>query len=433
MNNNKTNRIRYISFALILIILALLSSCSLFFGGDEPEPEPEDLTANEYVYEAFKEWYFWYDQLPEIDPNEYDGINDVVKAIRVDVDRWSYAASYTETMDFFERGEFKGFGGGFKIDADGKIKITHVYSNSPFGKFGVKRGWIVESVNGFTVDELSEVNKALNSTEMVDFVFTDFNQQQHSLSIAKESFAMNTVLHYSIIEHEPHTIAYIVFDSFVDASEEELQDAFKHFEENNVSDLIVDLRYNGGGVLDIALMLTGMIGGEKIAGKLITTTTHSDKKKEHDSSSISEYDGVALDIDKVYFITTRGTASASEMVINSLYPYMDVVLVGSDTHGKPAGMYILSVKEIDLAIMPVSFINTNSLGFGEYFSGLPVDIAEADDFSHDWGHPDEAMLKAAVNDITGQLPLAVSSIKSAKINKQKEFDYTGINQFINAY
>ena len=428
MKRTTIQRIKLIATAIVLLaIMLFLISCSSF------DDNKEEITANEYIYEAFEEWYLWYDELPVVDPNDYDSFASLIDTLTVDVDRWSFAGSYAEIMKLFESGEFKGFGAGFKIDYDKKIKITHVYNASPFGLLGIERGWVAESINGFTVNELDSVNKALSSMAPVDFVFTDYDNQQHQFTLQKEEFKMNTVMHSQVIEKEGKRIGYLVFDSFVDASAAELKPVIDTFKNQNITDLIVDLRYNGGGVNTIADMLVAMIGGDKVAGQVISTMVHNDKKSDRDKPTVSEYKGAVLDLETVYFITTSGTASASELVINSLTPFMEVKLVGSNTHGKPVGMYILSVKEIDLAILPISFKSINNLGYGDYFIGFPATIAEADDLSHNWGHPDESMLKAAVNDILYPAVAIASTYKSILIDQQIPFEYPGINQIVNAW
>jgi carboxyl-terminal processing protease len=428
MNPKITNRFKAIALAILFLALALLfAGCSLF---DKPEKE---ITANEYIYAAFEEWYLWYDQLPNVDPNDYETQDELIDAIKVEQDRWSFAASYSDIKKLFEKAEYTGFGGGFILDADMQIKITHVYRDSPFGQLGVERGWIVNSVNGYDAGNLTAVNEALNSSGDVAFVFTDHQGVQHNATVKKIAISMNTVLHSSILEKEGHRVGYLVFDNFAEVSKVELTNAFESFIEDNITDLIVDFRYNGGGLVDVAYQLVGMIGGDKVAGQTISTTKHNDKKADNDVSEVSDYSGPKLSIDKVYFLTARGTASASELVINCLEPFMEVKLVGNNTHGKPVGMYILSVEDLDLAILPISFKNINAEGYGDYYNGLPADIFAMDDLSHNWGHPEEMMLKAALDDLVQPAATAAHPLKSAEIDQQKLFDYKGINQLINAY
>jgi len=420
------NPIKLLKLIIVIVSIVVFNSCF-------PSPDPEELkTENEYIYSAFQEWYLWYDQIPVLDPNSYKTQEELLKAIKVDVDRWSFTASYAEIKKLLEGGIYTGFGGGFTLDSDNQIKITHVYTNSPFGKFGVERGWIVETVNGYGVTDLENVNNALASSNDVEFVFIDFTGTHHTTVVKKEPITMNTVLYSTIYREGLHKIGYVVFESFLNTSVDELKKVFQIFQQEGITDLIVDVRYNGGGVVDVGHQLTGMIGGNNVKNKVISKVIHNDKHSTKNTTTVSNYEGPSVNIDKVYFLTSSSTASASELVINSLKPYMDVKLVGSTTHGKPVGMYVLSIEKLDLAIVPISFKNTNCDDFGDYFQGFPVQIEEADDLSHNWGDKEEAMLKAAINDIIEPV-LASTSLKSKMINKQKNFEYSGLNQYINAW
>ncbi len=443
MNKRLLKIMKALALVLILLSLVLLfSTCSLIFSSNEPEPETKkenktetetELTANEQVYEKFKEWYLWYNELPEIDPESYETIHDVVNALRTKIDRWSFAGSYSEIMDLYQRGDFKGFGAGFILDSDNKIKITHVYKHSPMGKLGVERGWIVESVNGISVPEIDKINSALASTDTVQFLMIDLEGNDHHFQMKKEQFSLNTVLHYSVHKIETYRIGYIVFNSFVSTSIKELETAFNHFVSKGINQLIVDLRYNGGGMVNVANTLCGMIGGEKINGQNIAYTTHNDKKTNLDKSTVLKYEGVSLNIDEVTFIVSGGTASASELVINNLTPFMNVNLIGNTSYGKPVGMYILSVPEIDLAVVPVSFKNVNSLGYGDYYSGFEPHVQAPDDLSKNWGNTEELMLKKAINYIRDPASLAAHSAEKSQSTTQKLFEYQNLNQIINAY
>lgn len=419
--------LKTVAIALIFLGIALLmNSCSLF---NTPE---KNKTANDYIYSAFQEWYLWYDQIPKIDPNDYETQKDLINAIKVPQDRWSFSGSYTQIMKLLQGGEYTGFGAGFMLDSDDQLKISMVYKNSPLGRLGVQRGWIVNSINGYGADNLTEVNNALGFNGDVEFVLTDSEGIQHTETIQRETIVKNTVLYTSVIEKENHKIGYLVFDQFLEVSDSELRTVFEDFQGQNLTDIIVDLRYNGGGLNTIANEFIGMLGGDKVAGQEITKMVFNDKKTKYNTTEVSHYDGPKINLDKIYFITTSGTASSSELVINCLTPFMDVKLVGSETHGKPVGFYIIPFVDLDLAIAPVCFKNVNKDSYGDFYNGLPVHISEVDDLSHNWGDSDEKMLKAAIDDILGITAIS-STFKSAQIKNQKMLEYQGIYQLINAY
>lgn len=419
---------KVISLLLIFNLLLIFSSCEWF-----KEPEKEK-TANEYIYKIFKEWYLWYDQIPELDPNSYDNYDDLVAAMKTSVDRWSLAGSLTKIKELLEKGEYKGFGAGFLIDFDKQIKISHCFTGSPLGLQGVQRGWIVKSVNGYTVDNVDGINEALNSDGVVQFVFADLEGKTITINTSRTTFQMNTVMYSNVYVYDEKKTGYLVFHSFVEASLDELKPVFESFSAQGVSDLIVDLRYNGGGMNSVAEALVGMIGGNKVKGKAIDGLVHNDKKTSMNKVSVSNYNGAAVNIDRVYFITSHNTASASEMVINCLKPYLDVKLVGAKTTGKPVGMYIKEIEELDLAVLPISFKNVNALGEGDYFEGFSPNLPQYDDITRNWGDPDELMLQTALNDIRG---LSIAGTKSANISKSTEIkplgEFKGINRIINSY
>ena len=420
-----------LSFGLVAIFFVLtMSGCSWFSDDDEPKEK----TANDYIYEKFKDWYLWNDQIPDINPNGIKTQEALIDSIKVAADRWSFSGSLKEVTNLFQNAEYKGFGAGFWVDSDRVIKISHVYTDSPLGKAGVRRGWRVQTINGFTTENIDSINAALNSDNFINFVFVDLDNVSHSFSLQREAFAMNTVLYSNVYNVSDRKIGYVVFDGFYNTSIAELKAVVANFKAENITDLIVDLRYNGGGLNDVAYKLFAMIGGEKVKNKVIAEMVHNEKHSSKNQVYTSNYDNEVLNLSSVCFITTENTASASELLINSLEPYMDVRLVGSQTHGKPVGMYIFSVEALDLAILPISFKNTNSLGYGDYYNGLPVDVAEVDDLSHDWGDSDELMLKSAISAIENPLlSFQQPELKSGKVTLSEPFEYKGLYKLIHAY
>ena len=424
--NNIFSKNRIVFPALVLPVIIFLVSCNSLFPGTETK------TANDYIYDCFEDWYLWYDQIPDIDPDGIDSQEALIDSIKSPLDRWSFSTSLTKLQALLKGGQYTGFGAGFILDTDNQIKITQVYKNSPLGRPGVERGWIVVSINGYTSDDLENVNNELSNSETITFEFYDLNKNPKTITATREEISMNTVLYSNVYDYGQTKIGYFVFDSFVETSADELDSIFTDFKNKGVNELIVDLRYNGGGLNDIAYQLIGMIGGNKVKNQIIANLKNNDKHTEKNSSVKSDYDGVSLSINRVYFITTSQTASASELVINCLSPFVEVNLVGSQTHGKPVGMYIFQIKKLDLAILPICFKTTNELGYGDYFNGLPVSINANDDFSHNWGDTNETMLNTALNAIVPAVsiqPLAKSSLARLP----KPFNYKGINRIINAY
>lgn len=428
MKYKTIHRIKIVATAIVLLAIALF-----FFSSCKKSTTEPEYTAKEFVYEAFKEWYLWYDEIPNLDANDYNDYQSLIEAISIDDDKWSFAMSNEALKRYYESGEQTSFGAGLIIDFDGQIKITHVYNNSPFGQNGIERGWIVDSVNGYTVDELDKVNEALSSNEPIDFVFTDHIQQTHSHTMQKEAYNINAIFHSQVFDLGTNKVAYLVYNNFTESSISELESVFNDFKNQEITDLIVDLRYNGGGLDNVAQQLMGLIGGNKIAGQVVERVIYNDKHSDNNKTVTLDYEGVSVDIDKVCFLTTHGTASASEICINSLKPFVDVKVIGSRSTGKFFGMHHFVYEKYDLVVLPLSLRIANSNNETYNFVGIPVDIDEYDDLKYNWGNPEEAMLKAALNEISNPVLAISNNIKSEKIEKQQLFKYTGINQLINAY
>jgi carboxyl-terminal processing protease len=398
----------------------------------EPTPVDSTLTINQHIYNTFKEWYLWDDQLPELDPDTFQTADALVDALKYKTyDRWSYTASYSELQKLFSNSQYTGYGGSLMYDADGVLKMARVYTDSPFGRAKVQRGWKVKSVNGFEGSNYAAINESLSSSNSATFEMFDLEGKQHTLQLTKTEVKINTVLHSEIIEWGNKKIGYLVFDSFYQNSIEELKTEFTRFSQQKVTELIIDLRYNGGGLVNTAYYLTGLLGGNRVSGKTITHMVHNNQKKSENKSFTLSSIGPSANTAKVYFITTRQTASASEMTINALIPFMPVTLVGSATTGKPVGMYIIEVKKYDLAIVPISFINLNAQNKADYYNGLQADIMASDDLDHNWGNRDENMLRTALDHIQGLV--SIDQQKEKSLQEPLTPKYKGIYSIVNAY
>ncbi|HPV57934.1 MAG TPA: S41 family peptidase, partial [Tenuifilaceae bacterium] len=167
-------------------------------------------------------------------------------------------------------------------------------------------------------------------------------------------------------------------------------------------------------------------------GNIYTKSYHNDKLSRENSYITFNTENNSLQLNKVTFITTQGSASASELLINGLKPFLDVTLVGEKTHGKPVGMYTFTFNDpsIDWAFVPICFTMRNANNEGDYYDGIPVNINAADDITLPFGDVNEASLNAALLNIGVTLP------KSSKSLVVKDFKPTvgkGLNAEIGAW
>lgn len=383
---------------LRLILLLIISGLALV----SCEKDEQKINVNKEVYNLMKDWYYWYDQLPTVDPNSYPDPVELVKAIRVNPpDRWSYVTTRQELDAYYKQAAYVGFGFGSAFTADNRLIITFVFKTSPLYAAGIGRGWQIVTIDGQipTPDNYSSLIGPSEVGISKTFMFkspTDVYVQQ---TFTKAQIEMNTVLLDTIYEVNSKKVGYFVLKGFVEKTETELQAVFQKFKAAGVNELICDLRYNGGGLVRTSRLLGSLIysvpdSTSFVFGKYVHNNKHS-----NDNSLINFKNEInALSLQRAVFITTSSTASASELVINALKPYMTVALVGSKTHGKPVGMYTWEFKDpsIDWIIVPVCFTIRNANNQGDYYDGMPVDVAANDDVFTPFGVTTESSLNAAL-------------------------------------
>ncbi|MGH2647465.1 MAG: S41 family peptidase, partial [Ginsengibacter sp.] len=197
------------------------------------------------------------------------------------------------------------------------------------------------------------------------------------------------------------TIGYMVYNSFLGDTTSvfnQFATVMNYFSSKSVTDLVIDLRYNGGGYVSVQQKLADYLAPSSANGSVMMKETYNDKHQNFNTTLYFNKIG-PLHPNHILFIVTQSTASASELLINNLKPYMDVKVIGpSNTDGKPVGFFPIPVG--DWYVFPISFRSTNSNGVGNYFNGLSVDKLVADGLDKNWGDPAEASLAEAIKYIT---------------------------------
>jgi C-terminal processing protease CtpA/Prc len=197
---------------------------------------------------------------------------------------------------------------------------------------------------------------------------------------------------------------HLVFESFVEVSEGELETAFSYFKTKGAKELILDLRYNSGGALYIAQELASYIAGNGYTTTNFSTLVFNDKYKSANRSYKFITTNYPLALSRIIVITTRSTASASEVVMNCLRPFTTIVSIGDTTNGKPVGMLTFYCGE-KYVFAPITFKVINSQNQGDYYDGFAPQIIATDDITHDFDDNNEKCLKEAIHYLeTGTLP-----------------------------
>ena len=418
---------------IILVLSVFVASCQK----DEIPPvdiPTDDEEARDALWDVMTEWYYWYKELPQVNLSEYSNPAELMNALRYKpLDRWSYIIDY-EYFNSIQEGSFVGHGIRMGLDPGGKVRIVMIYKNSPLYEKGVRRGWIVKQVNGTDLAPIFlEGDGAAYSTLMGPsqagitntFLFGIPDGRDSTITSTKIALQVNSVTYYDTLQLKSGLTGYLVFDEFIEPSSEELDEAFTFFRENNVKDLILDLRYNSGGLLDAAVDLASYIAGPSLANSPFIRMEHNDKKNIYNSTKYFKSLPNSLSLTKLLVITTRETASASEEVINGLIPHIQVTTIGDTTNGKPTGMYAFTYSTL-YYFLPITFKLTNSDSQGDFFDGFAPAKYVTDDITHDWKDRNESCIKEAIRYLeTGNFSAKSSYIAQPSVPFMEKPDWMG--------
>jgi carboxyl-terminal processing protease len=315
--------------------------------------------------------------------------------------------------------------------------VLQVFPDSPASELGMARGDRIVEINGRNVADLiasGEIGNAFGAAELgvtVDLLYRSRAGAERRGTLTKRVVTIPTVSLTRTFQVNGRTVGYLFFRNFVEPSYQALDEAFAALREAGASELVVDLRYNGGGLVDVAVHLSSLVGGAPTNGRVFAEFRHNDKHTAMNETLRFESPAQALGLSRLFVITTRASASASELVINSLRPHLPVIVVGDTTYGKPVGQY--GFNFCDKVLAPVSFSLVNSDGVGDYFTGIRPDCAAADDVEHDLGAGDEASLAEAFQFIrTGTCTPPRETTDSLRV-RQTPLRATGWQSIINAY
>jgi len=320
-------------------------------------------------------------------------------------DTFSSIRDAARVAQLFDEGTSFGMGYRIRRDANNLPRIARVYADSPMGRANVKRSDIVVSVNDIPWDDIdsslyNDLVGTVDNPLTTTWVFRDSaTNETRQIELTQSLYTLNTVVHSQTITHPEYNgeIGYLVFESFLGPSEAELDRALDNFLQNDVTDLILDMRYNGGGLTRIARKLMSQIAGPETNGEQLIEYQHNDKYQALNFERNFEPQSINLNLKRLVVITTNSTASSSEIVINSLRPYINVFTVGSETKGKP---YISTARNFcgkSISAMSAQGVNASGVSV---FGGIAADCAATDDLTREFGVIDgniEGMARTAAN------------------------------------
>lgn len=388
------------------------------------------------VYLYSKEVYLWEELIPSYDqfnPRQYAGTtlleagSAVMNGIRKlqPLDRFSFVTS-KESSAGLQSGENVSLGFFIKAAAADRVDpidsvhwyVSYVYDKSTSGLAGVKRGWYINKIDGTPINYDQAGLKVLNevffgATKSASFEFVKPDGSTATSNLNKTSFVSNSVLHQSVIPVAAKKVGYLVFNQFFgEPSRVELTNAFNSFKAAGISDLVVDLRYNPGGSTQTQNALADLIAPASASNQVMYKYIFNKnlqngnfpllkRKSGFANTSFSETNNTqkftttgGLGLTRVFIIVGKSSASASELLINNLKPYMDVKLIGDSTYGKPVGFFPIDV--FNVSIYPISFKTVNSVGNADFYNGFGPDKKSPDGVMFDWGNTAEPSLASAL-------------------------------------
>lgn len=428
-----------------LILLAMLSACEWSSEDNDRGYTCSDRDQKRFVRDAAQYWYLWNDLLPnKVKVSGYDTPVELLADLTSvqPLDEFSYLTSAVADSAFFGAGQYVGFGFSREFLASDDVRLTRVFSGSPAEAAGFARGQRIVALDGRPIAEI-EAAEGLDvalEEQAIDFTMREVDGvTEFTVSVTQAVVTIDPVPQARLIQTPAGPpIGYLELAAFVGTAGEPLQTAFADFQAGGVTDLIIDLRYNSGGLVSTANLLGDLLGGA-VAENLTFTRTlfNADRSAEWDSEELFDLLVNSINLSRLVVITTARTASASENIINAMGPHVDVTVVGATTRGKPVGQVGLEFCGAVLRLTAFRIVNADDVG--DYFGGLPADCAAADDLTVPVGDAADPNLLAALGYLsTGAcptvpaMPLRANALDDSRV-RAEEFRGPAWREFAGAY
>lgn len=392
----------------------------------------------DWALSVLQEWYLFPDLLDaSVTKANYNNLQSYIDALVANAraegkDRgFTYITSIQEENDLINSGSNAGFGIRLIYDIDNnRVFVAEAFENAPAFPQGFDRGTEILQIDGQSVSTLMStggpqaVSDALGPSDpgvTRSFVIRDVSGVEKSVSVTKAEFSLDPVSdRYGVKildDGAGGRVGYVNLRTFIiqDAGPQ-LREAFDRFRDQGITNVILDLRYNGGGLVSVAELL-GDLMADGLEGQVFSQTKLRSSKSAEESTALFQDQPEQIRAMKLAVIARGGTASASELVTNSMIPYLgdNIALVGTDTFGKPVGQFAFDRSACDDRLRAVTFKTVNADGQGEYFNGLasvmPNTCRANDGIFNQLGDPQEASVSVALDFIAGRTctPIGVAA------------------------
>ncbi len=462
-----------------LFSIGLITSCKK--NSAEPDGTPSitptttatrDELTKDSIFLYTKELYYWNASLPTYEafkPRTYTTNESELYALtQYSIDpstgkAYEYLSGYNEPkysfIDYLStsgkvsvvnlkadvNGTANDYGFSVMYNTTNDLRVKYVYPNSPASTQGLTRGCRITSINGRTAltyssSMVSFLNDAIFGTKAsVSLTFIDLTGATKSVVVTSSTYNVNPILFTNVYTVGTKKVGYLVFNSFTNNVSAALRSVFANFTTQGITELIVDLRYNGGGYVSTATDIINLAAPVAQNGNTMYTSYYNSYLQNITSAqrkasvlshqplldaggniqnfttgtngkyatyadlnfSATAADNIekfaklgSLNLSRIYFIVSGSTASASELTINSLKPVIDIKMIGETTYGKPVGFFPIRIDKLDLYVP--EFETKNQLGVGGYYAGLTVDKQANEDLTKAWGDETETLLGYAL-------------------------------------
>jgi C-terminal processing protease CtpA/Prc len=410
-----------------------------------PAPTPAPTTSacslsarQDFAKAIIDEWYLF----PSLVDNSVNKANYTTVQSYIDAlvaparaqsrDRFfTYITSIAEENAFFSSGSSAGFGVRLVYDtSQNRVFVAESFENAPALAAGIDRGTEIVAI-GTSASNLQTVSSLMasggpqavvnalgpNTAGTTRILRINNGGTLTDVTVTKADYALDPVSNRygaKVLNDGGKLVGYINLRTFIDTADPDLRAAFASFKSQGVTEVIVDVRYNGGGLVRISELFGDLLSANRV-GQVFSRTTFRDSKASNNTVKNFAPQQEAIAATKIAFIGYSGTASASELLANAFIPYLgtNTALVGGNTFGKPVGQIAFDKPECDDRMRVTAFQTENRDGQGNYYTGLasvfPRTCAASDDISKPLGDPQEAAIKAALDFLGGRACTAIGS------------------------
>jgi len=464
---------------IIVVILCLAITYSCYEDRDDNGVFAKDI--NDFIWKGMNFWYLYKDNVPDLANdrfssneeyanylNQFSNPPDLFESLiyqRPTIDKYSVIVE--DYIAFEQLLEGCATRSGFEVDfylvpgssSDLYGVVRLVLPGSNAASIGLQRGQLFYGINGTQLD-INNLN-SLFSVASYDMNLASYDnngtpdttddsiiEESETLTLIKAPFCENPIFKTEILDVEGEKVAYLMYNGFIPDFNNQLNNVFADFKANNVQHLVLDLRYNPGGSVASSILIASLVTGQ-FTGDVHSREQWNSERQEAFFNQNPEnlinrfpntFDGGtpinSLFLDKVYVLTTGNSASASEMVINALNPYINVVQIGTTTEGKFQGSFTLYDSDNlqreganpnhTYAMQPLVVKYANASGFTDFVDGLAPDIVLSENPQNygELGNANEPLLARALLDISitnAPIPYSEFILPYATSNKFEKF------------